>query len=66
MDLAKVLAQLRNELEYLNVAIENLERLQQTGRRRGRPPSGLPPVKKKRGRPPSSGKTAGPAGDKHK
>jgi len=51
MDLAKVLAQLRGELANLDAAIESLERLQQTERRRGRPPSWLAAVKK-RGRPP--------------
>jgi BMFP domain-containing protein YqiC len=38
MDLTKVLAQLRAELENLNAAIASLERIQQGGRRRGRPP----------------------------
>ena len=38
MDLNKVLAQLREELENLDAAILSLERLQQEGRRRGRPP----------------------------
>ena len=51
MDLAKVLAQLRAELANLDAAIGSLERLQQTERRRGRPPSLLAAVKK-RGRPP--------------
>jgi hypothetical protein len=38
MDLYKVLAQLHEELDRLNAAILSLERLQQEGRRRGRPP----------------------------
>ena len=41
MDLTKVLAQLRQELENLDAAILSLERLQQEGRRRGRPPKAL-------------------------
>ena len=38
MDLDKVLAQLRAELENLEAAIVSLERLQTEGGRRGRPP----------------------------
>jgi hypothetical protein len=38
MDLYKVLSQLYEELDRLNAAILSLERLQQEGRRRGRPP----------------------------
>jgi hypothetical protein len=38
MDLVKVLAELRNELDVLNEAILSLERLQQVKPRRGRPP----------------------------
>jgi hypothetical protein len=38
MDLVKVLAELRNELDVLNQAIESLERLQEVKPRRGRPP----------------------------
>jgi hypothetical protein len=42
MDLSKVLAQLREELENLDAAILSLERLQQEGHhRRGRPPKAL-------------------------
>ena len=41
MDLSKVLAELRQELENLDAAILSLERLQQEGRRRGRPPKAL-------------------------
>jgi hypothetical protein len=41
MDLSKVLAQLREELENLDAAILSLERLQQEGPRRGRPPKAL-------------------------
>lgn len=45
MDLGKVLAQLREELENLDAAILSLERLQQEGRRRGRPPKALSQLK---------------------
>jgi hypothetical protein len=38
MDLSKLLAQLHQELEYLDAAIFSLERLQHQGKRRGRPP----------------------------
>ena len=38
MDLGKVLADLRQELESLDAAILSLERLQQVKPRRGRPP----------------------------
>jgi hypothetical protein len=38
MDISKVLEQLRRELENLDAAIVSLERLQQRGLRRGRPP----------------------------
>ena len=41
MDLSKVLEQLRNELENLDVAILTLERLQEKSVRRGRPPKVL-------------------------
>ena len=41
MDLYTVLAQLREELANLDAAILSLERLQQEGRRRGRPPKAL-------------------------
>jgi hypothetical protein len=45
MDLTKVLAQLREELENLDAAILSLEHLQQEGRRRGRPPKALSQLK---------------------
>jgi hypothetical protein len=38
MDLTKVLADLHEELDSLNMAIATLERLQQGGQGRGRPP----------------------------
>lgn len=38
MDLTKVLAQLHAELANLDAAIASLERIQQGGGRRGRPP----------------------------
>ena len=41
VDLTKVLEQLRAELANLNAAIVSLERLQQEGRRRGRPPKSI-------------------------
>jgi hypothetical protein len=41
MDLSKVLSDLRAELANLDAAILSLERLQQEGRRRGRPPKAL-------------------------
>jgi hypothetical protein len=41
MDLARVLAQLHAELENLDAAIASLERIQQGGKRRGRPPEAL-------------------------
>jgi hypothetical protein len=53
MDFAKILAQLREELKNVDAAIQTLERLQQSTRRRSRPNSesdgpeqeGLPPLK---------------------
>jgi hypothetical protein len=41
VDLTKVLEQLRAELANLDAAIASLERLQQEGRRRGRPPKSM-------------------------
>jgi hypothetical protein len=38
MDLSKVLQQLRQDLANLDTAIASLERLKETGRKRGRPP----------------------------
>jgi hypothetical protein len=46
MDLVKVLAQLRAELENLDAAIVSLERLQTEGPRRGRPPRVLAATRK--------------------
>ena len=63
MDLEKVLAQLRSELENLDAAIVSLERLQQTERRRGRPPGWLQDIKKP-GRPPRRGKPGKSDNDK--
>jgi hypothetical protein len=37
MDFAKILAQLREELKNIDSAIQTLEKLQQTSRRRSRP-----------------------------
>jgi hypothetical protein len=49
MDLDKVLAQLRAELENLDAAIVSLERLQTEGPRRGRPPPKLLAAARKTG-----------------
>ena len=46
MDLDKVLAQLRAELENLDAAIVSLERLQTEAPRRGRPPKVLSTARK--------------------
>jgi hypothetical protein len=61
MDVAKMLADLRQEREALEEAILTLERLARgRGKRRGRPPGWLAEVKK-RGRPVGSkNKTGGP------
>ena len=54
MDVAKMLAELRQEREHIEEAILSLERIARgRGRRRGRPPAWLAEVKK-RGRPPGS------------
>ena len=58
MDLSKVLAQLREELENLDAAIRSIERLQQEKRRRGRPPSHLSKVS----RPPNDDEGPGQQG----
>lgn len=65
MDLDKVLAQLRADLENVDQAILSLERLRQaTHRRRGRPPLWLSgDHNKKPARPPRARKTRGAAGD---
>jgi hypothetical protein len=47
MDLAKVLAQLREELDTLNATILSLERLQQRSQRRDRPPRTVAAAKPK-------------------
>ena len=52
MDFAKVLAQLREELQNLDTAIESLERLQQGGKRRGRPPAWIAQEKRPRSKMP--------------
>jgi len=52
MDLAKVLQQLHEELENLDAAILSLEKLQETNKRRGRPPAWLSEVnQRKAGKP---------------
>ena len=62
MDVAKIIAELRQEREQIEEAILSLERLARgRGRRRGRPPAWLS-MTKKRGRPVGSkNKTAGMA-----
>lgn len=59
MDLEKVLAQLRAELENIDTAILSLERLQRRGVRRGRPPSWLANLKEQRAQPRRPNKTGG-------
>lgn len=56
MDVAKILAELRQEREQIEEAILSLERLAQgRGRRRGRPPAWMTEITaKRRGRPPGS------------
>jgi hypothetical protein len=54
MDIAKMLADLRQEREQIEEAILTLERLALgRGRRRGRPPAWMTAIKR-RGRPPGS------------
>jgi hypothetical protein len=48
MDLTKVLAQLRQELDHIDAAILSLERLQAKEARRGRPPRALVEIKRAR------------------
>ncbi len=59
MDLTKVLAQLRAELDNLDAAILSLERLQREGPRRGRPPKILSGMKE-----PAPAKKRLPAADR--
>jgi hypothetical protein len=56
MDVAKILAELRQEREQIEEAILSLERLARgRGRRRGRPPAWMSEITtKRRGRPPGS------------
>jgi hypothetical protein len=53
MDINEMLLELRAELEQVEQAIMVLERIGGQGKRRGRPPAWMSPVKK-RGRPPGS------------
>ena len=46
MDLQRLLRDLRRELENLDAAIASLERLNASGKRRGRPPSVLTEAQK--------------------
>jgi len=56
MDVAKILAELRQEREQIEDAIISLERLARgRGKRRGRPPAWLA-MAKRRGRPTAKGK----------
>jgi hypothetical protein len=48
MELTKVLAQLRQELDHIDAAILSLERLQAKEMRRGRPPKALIDFRKSR------------------
>ena len=52
MDIAKVLEELRRELEHLDAAILSLERLQEKSVKRGRPPKLLSQLRRP-GRPAS-------------
>ena len=64
MDVAKILADLRQEREQLEEAILSLERLALgRGKRRGRPPAWMAETKK-RGRPPGSKNKSTLAGSK--
>lgn len=61
MDVARILAELRQEREQIEEAIISLERLASgRGKRRGRPPSWLTEARK-RGRPPGSKNKGSPA-----
>ena len=51
MDLAKVLRQLHEELENLDAAILSLEKLQKSGKRRGRPHAWLAEVNPRKAKP---------------
>lgn len=63
MDVAKMLAELRQEREQIEEAILSLERLARgRGKRRGRPPAWMATAVKKRGRPPGSKNKAAPSG----
>lgn len=65
MDVAKILAELRQEREQIEEAILSLERLARSrGKRRGRPPAWMTQLEapRRRGRPPGSkNKTTAPS-----
>ena len=63
MDVAKILAELRQQRDQIDEAILSLERLASgRGRRRGRPPAWMAPLPaKRRGRPPGSKNKSKPA-----
>jgi hypothetical protein len=67
MDVARILAELREERQQIEEAIVTLERLARgRGRRRGRPPAWLSAISatpKRRGRPPGSKNKAAPPSD---
>jgi hypothetical protein len=55
MNVAKILAELRQEREQIEEAILSMEQLARSrGRRRGRPPAWIANLPRKRGRPPGS------------
>jgi len=62
MDVAKILAELREEREQLEEAIVSLERLAQgRGKRRGRPPAWMSAAKKRIKAASAEAKKAGPS-----
>ena len=63
MDVAKMLAELREEREQIEEAILTLERLAQgQGKRRGRPPAWLAEARKREAKKPVTPKTGKAAG----
>jgi hypothetical protein len=66
MDLAKVLAELRAELQNLDAAIASLIRLQESGKRLGRPPELVPklsrPGRRRGSKPPEEPSGDAPSG----
>ncbi len=64
MDLSKVLAELHAELADLDAAIASLERIEQGGKRRGRPPLWLAKARVAKARASSDGPEITDAPDK--